>query len=333
DSSPSHVTLLPPRCILPRHGKKKGSGPKPPIIPGYGDPQLLGSGGNGRVFRYTNDWGGMVAVKVFTKLEDPKRLARFRNEVELMTRLTTQNASGVVPLIKSQTDTEPFHYVMPLGASASSNFETTLVDGMRAISELANSLAELHAKGIFHRDIKPDNILKIDARWCFADFGLAEFPEAEQVTTEGEEIGPYYNKPPEMRRTAHTAAGGPADVYEFAKTAWILLTGEPTGFDGRFESDISTLSLTRLFPNDGMAAIEYALHRATSYDPSERPSMQELSEVFARWVSVRDDFSERIRLEWEYTIKGCGSHSERVVMQQCGRPCGVGVRSAAALVP
>src|SRR5262249_35283372 len=114
---------------------------------------------------------------------------------------------------------------------------------------------------------------------------------------------PYYNKPPEMRRTAHTAAGGPADVYEFAKTAWILLTGEPTGFDGRFESDISTLSLTRLFPNDGMAAIEYALHRATSYDPSERPSMQELSEVFARWVSVRDDFSERIRLEWEYTIK------------------------------
>jgi len=30
---------------------------------------------------------------------------------------------------------------------------------------------------------------------------------------------------------------------------------------------------------------------------------------------------------------GCGSHSERVVMQQCGRPCATGVTSAASLAP
>lgn len=299
--SSNRVTSLPPRRNV-GHGTKK-SDAAAPVIPGYVDPHLLGSGGNGQVFSYTSERGERVAVKVFTKHKNPKRLARFRNEVALMTRLSKESTPGVVPLIKSQTDKAPFYYVMPLGVAASSDFETTLKEGMHAISELAKTLAELHANHIFHRDLKPENILKVNSGWCFADFGLAEFPDAEQVTTEGEEIGPYYNKPPEMRRTAHTAEGGPADVYEFAKTAWMLLTGEPTGFDGQFQSDVPKLSLTRLFREDGMAAIEYLLHQATAYDPSERPSMREFADAFARWESARDDFVARTSLEWEYTIK------------------------------
>ncbi len=294
--------------MLPERRFRAGSAPseppnRKPKIEGYSAIAHLGAGGNGDVWRCEDVSMKDCALKLLTKTPSTKRLTRFKNEVMLMRDLTMKQTAGVVPLLDSSTDAAPFFYAMPLGQPATQAFETSLLPAMQAIAELASTLAALHAQGIFHRDIKPENLLKIDGRWCFADFGLAEFPEATEVTTEGEKIGPYFNMPPEMRRTAITAEGGPADVYEFAKTVWMLLTGDMTGFDGRFESDNPSLSLTRLFPSRYLAQIEFLLHAATAYDPTQRPTMNEVSRVFNEWLEVHDEFDRSNRLEWEYTVK------------------------------
>jgi len=41
------------------------------------------------------------------------------------------------------------------------------------ILQVLNGLSELHRKGFFHRDMKPDNILVNEGTYKIADFGLA----------------------------------------------------------------------------------------------------------------------------------------------------------------
>ncbi len=53
----------------------------------------------------------------------------------------------------------------------------------KILKDLLQGLKEMHAKGIMHRDLKPENILlrsKTGIDCVIADFGLAEFVNAEQ---------------------------------------------------------------------------------------------------------------------------------------------------------
>jgi serine/threonine protein kinase len=82
-----------------------------------------------------------------------------------------------------------------------------------AIGRIAQTLASLAAGGVAHRDIKPDNLFQLNGEWVIGDFGLVKYPEQEQVTQQGQPLGPYYFMAPEMRRDADTTDGELADVY------------------------------------------------------------------------------------------------------------------------
>jgi serine/threonine protein kinase len=96
----------------------------------------------------------------------------------------------------------------------------------------ADGLAEAHAKGIVHRDVKPDNIL-IDGRGrvVVADLGLAkafesdEADEPSMLTQTQTAMGTPCYMPPEQFASARSV-GPEADVWSLGVTLYHLLTGQ-----------------------------------------------------------------------------------------------------------
>jgi serine/threonine protein kinase len=70
-----------------------------------------------------------------------------------------------------------------------------------AIGEIAATLASLAAEGVAHRDIKPDNLFELGARWVIGDFGLVTYPERTPAPSTAASLGQSTTWPPRCART------------------------------------------------------------------------------------------------------------------------------------
>ena len=259
----------------------------------------IGGGGNGVVWRVSRAGEPDRAMKLLRKLS---QTTYDRLTAEITALKMAGDIAGIVPLLEHELprdlDKGPRWFVMPLAQPA-----MTIVHGRKpeeivaAFVPLAETLALLHDRGIHHRDIKPANLLTLDGRLCFSDFGLVKFPKRKNITPVRGDVGPKYTMAPEMRREASKAAGGPADVYSFAKTLWIALTGQSYGFDGQY-SAAGALALSHCHREVFSAPLDEILAECTDNDPSVRPSMWSVKSRLTDWVATQQDFHRRNLREW-----------------------------------
>jgi serine/threonine protein kinase len=264
--------------------------------------ELLGMGGNGEVWKAFDAQGNEGAIKIlkrqFRKPED-SRYKRFRDEILALKRLGPMD--GILPLIDSELPESPSKasppwFVMPLaeGLKKSLGMNPPLRDVVVSIASIADTLAALHVKNTYHRDIKPDNLYRNAERAIVGDFGLVEYPEKEDVTAEGETVGPRHYMAGEMILDAKNADGGPADVFSLAKTLWVLATGfnfPPPG-QQRLEHTPYTIQTIR---SDRLAfLLDRLIERSTDADPRKRPTMAEFAKELHLWLAPRASASPQV---------------------------------------
>ncbi|HWZ59512.1 MAG TPA: protein kinase [Gemmatimonadaceae bacterium] len=203
----------------------------------------LGGGGMSRVFVATEEaLGREVVIKVLSpELAQTLNVDRFRREIQLAARLQHPH---IVPLLAAgEADGVPF-FTMPfiqgdsLRARVARGGELPVTEAVRILREVASALAYAHARGVVHRDIKPDNVLVSGGSAMVTDFGVAKALTAAAATPLGAELTqfgvalgtPAYMAPEQA--AADPATDHRADLYAFGAMAYELLTGTPP-FTGR----------------------------------------------------------------------------------------------------
>ena len=225
-----------------------------------------------------------VAVKVLTPAgDDGVDVARFRREVLLLARLQHPH---IVPVLRDGiADGRPY-FVMPLveGESLRERLHRggplPLGEAVRVLRAVAAALAYAHARGVVHRDMKPDNVLlSAGGAAMVSDFGVAR---AIAVARAGDDpdAGLVDGTPAYM--APEQAAGDPGadhrvDIYAFGVLGYELFSGV-TPFGGREGLARLSALMTELPPSvlerrpDLPPRVASLIMRCLSPDPDHRPA-------------------------------------------------------------
>lgn len=122
---------------------------------------------------------GTVAVKFCRPQSEDEREALFR-EVRTMAGLSHAHVLGYRGAGRVWHGPLEGCIYLAMECAEQSLYETIArepdqpVGRIRALTrDLCRALSYLHTEGIVHRDVNPDNILRVGGRWKLGDFGLA----------------------------------------------------------------------------------------------------------------------------------------------------------------
>jgi eukaryotic-like serine/threonine-protein kinase len=180
-----------------------------------------------------------VAVKLLLDYGDPRSVALFQQEAQILARLQHPN---VINVFDTGVDGGDRFIVMELveGPTLRELLDT---DGRLAperageiASRLASALGFAHGKAVIHRDVKPSNVLlPPDGGVKLADMGIARLLSPEALTATLSVRGTALYISPEQVRGDRVDRR--ADLYSLGCVLFEMLTGRTP-----FEGDLAALS-------------------------------------------------------------------------------------------
>ncbi len=193
--------------------------------------ESLGSGGAAEVYRAEDRLLGREVALKFLREEyaaEPGRVERFRDEARSAASLSHPNVVQIYELGSSEAG-HPFvamEYVEGGTLKERLNASGALdpATAARTAAGIARALQAAHARGIIHRDIKPQNVLvSRSGHVKVADFGIACTPssitEAKGITGTVRYMSP--------EQAAGKNVGEASDLYSLGAVIYEMLTGFP----------------------------------------------------------------------------------------------------------
>ncbi len=243
----------------------------------------LGIGGMGEVYLAEDTrLGRSAAIKLIRPevASNVERKKRFLREARAAAVLSHPGIATIYEVGEHEgTDFIAMEYVE--GHSLKEEMIKGRVEPDRAISlgiQLANALSEAHARGILHRDLKPDNIqVRGDDQIKILDFGLAKFLETrledDYTTTSDRLVGTIPYMSPEQIEGEFLDAR--SDIFSMGTLLYEMCTertpfaGENPGITLQNILNCEPRSVTSLNP-DIPASLVKIINRCLQRDPLAR---------------------------------------------------------------
>ncbi|GAB3546638.1 hypothetical protein GCM10027404_07430 [Arthrobacter tumbae] len=201
--------------------------------------ETIGHGGFADVYRAGDKkTGATIAVKILRNVDgvEEEAIKRFQRELRIMERLSHPNVVQV--LAQGETGDGKVWYAMPLAQGSLADYLSLLKDNppliVDIIRQVCAGLNYIHGEGIFHRDLKPGNVLRLGTgddgadTWAVSDFGLAVMAERDTdplTSTYRQGLGSWVYTAPEQWQNARQA-NHLSDIYSLGKMLQELITGE-----------------------------------------------------------------------------------------------------------
>ncbi|GAA4101314.1 protein kinase domain-containing protein [Nonomuraea soli] len=207
-----------------------------PVIPGYQLIEAVGQGGFAVVYRALHERvGRVVAVKVLSVTDlDERAVRNFRRELEVTSRLSDH--PNIVAALDTGATADGRPYIVMDFYEAGSLYGRLRTSGalpvpdvLRIGVKVAAALAAVHEAGVFHGDIKPQNILMSKyGEPALADFGVARMLDVGQLSSNTLTLTPHHAAPEVLNGSPQTVA---SDVYALGSTLYQLLSGRPAFYE------------------------------------------------------------------------------------------------------
>ena len=201
--------------------------------------RVLGEGGMGVIVSAKHrELGNRVAIKCLhaSALGDERAIARFEREARAAAALTSEHIARVIDVARLEggspcivmelLEGEDLHALLVREGALS------VADTIRYASDAAEGLAEAHAAGIVHRDVKPSNLFVARRKKGrpivkVLDFGiaknLADSSDRSLTATQALVGSPQYMSPEQVREAKTLDAR--TDVWALGVTMYECLTG------------------------------------------------------------------------------------------------------------
>jgi len=297
----------------------------------------IGRGGCAIVFEaIDNRLGRTVAVKVPVGfMGDPAKVSRFNRESRVIASIHLPNVCAVLDSGEADDGT-PFLVMERLyGESLRTSVAKTGRLGIKeAISiglQLLSPLDAVHAAGIVHRDIKPDNLIMVSRGGCdpllkLLDFGLCRRASRERIdeetqTRDGAIIGtPEYMAPEQVLGSSTLDVR--VDLYAVGVVLYEALTGTRAFYAKSVREILTCVMQKRVSPlrqlrRDAPPRLEAVLTRAMQRRPEDRyPSAASFQEDLC---DVRGEIGAVGRKTWATSWDAPTTKYEKPIRRAAGR--------------
>ena len=149
-------------------------------------------------------------------------------------------------------------------------------DAIGVITPVLRGLSAIHAAGIVHRDVKPDNVLiDREGQVLITDFGIALLADSSRLTGTDATFGTAAYMSPEQGRGE--PVGPPSDIYAAGIVLFEMLTGKlpfsadnPVAMMMAHQDQIAPLASQVAQARSVSQALDFALARALAKAPRDR---------------------------------------------------------------
>jgi Tol biopolymer transport system component len=223
------------------------------IVSHYELVERIGEGGMGVVYKARdNRLGRFVALKVLPpdRVADPERRKRFVQEARAASALNHPH----IVTIHDIDEADGVHFITMEHVEGCTLAERIgrrglpLRETLQLGIQIADALAQAHARGIVHRDLKPGNVMVTPAGEAkVLDFGLLKLVETDvseeaatdvkPATAEGTVVGTAAYMSPEQAQGLRVDAR--SDIFSFGSMLYEMVTAR-RAFPG--ETKVSTLA-------------------------------------------------------------------------------------------
>lgn len=183
------------------------------------------TGGMSDVYRVF-DGTDRYVLKIVKENATEEYVKLFRREIRILKSLKHPN---IIEVVSDAHDSERPYYVMPnCGKSfvEIANSKTSELDLLGYAISFCEAIQFAHEHGVYHRDIKPQNVLLYKGVVKVSDFGLSRFVSRDTTTITNTDMkaGTQGYMPPEFYHGVFKDGTIEGDVYMIGKTLYYMFS-------------------------------------------------------------------------------------------------------------